>query len=113
MNTRHTYLFAIILLLFSANGQSAPTGSDLLLACNTAQEEGYDSIQGQMCTWYIIPCNCSMDPAIPESCTPENMEVHELADIIIEGLTGNNILLDETATMSAAIILSEKFPCEL
>ncbi|NNE37107.1 MAG: hypothetical protein HKN08_02285 [Gammaproteobacteria bacterium] len=112
MNRIITCWLGALLLIVAINGQAAPTGSDLLLACSTAQENGYDSIQGQMCTWYVIPCNCSYDTDIPESCTPEDMQVQELADIVIKHLTGNDALLSQTATKSAAIILAEKFPCD-
>ncbi len=113
MNRRITFWFVALLLSFTVDVHAVPTGSDLLLACSLARDNNFDSIQGQMCTWYVIPCNCNYDADIPQSCTPENMQVPELANIVIEGLTNNEALLNQTASKSAAIILAEQFSCNM
>jgi hypothetical protein len=64
-----------------------------------------------MCAWYITPCNCGSDTTIPAVCLPEDVKLDELAELVIQGLTTRDELLNTYAGDSAAIILSENFPC--
>jgi hypothetical protein len=104
-------LLAIYLQMSTVNLHASPDGSDLLLACNHALDTGFDSIQGQMCTWYVLPCNCSYDEELPAVCAPDDIEVSALARIIVTGLKNNEDFMNQTATNSATIILSKTFPC--
>ena len=105
--------FAVFCLLCLPlqEGHTAPTGSDLLYACSLSKESGFDSIEGKMCAWYVTPCNCGTDKDIPAVCLPEDVNVDELAELVIQGLSTRENLLTESAAGSAAIILSENFPC--
>ena len=103
-----------IFCLFSfsfQDGYAAPTGSDLLQACSLSIESGFDSMEGKMCAWYVTPCNCGTDKNIPAVCLPEDVDLDELAKLVTEGLTTREQLLNLYAAESAAIILSENFPC--
>jgi hypothetical protein len=102
---------AFYLQMSMANLYASPDGSDLLLACNHALDTGFDSIQGQMCTWYVLPCNCSYDEELPAVCAPDDIEVSALAAIVVNGLKNNEDFMNQTAANSATIILSKKFPC--
>ncbi len=92
-------------------GYAAPTGSDLLYACNMSLESGFDSIEGKMCAWYTTPCNCGSDASIPAVCLPEDVNTEELAKLVIQGLSNREDLLNIYAGDSAAILLSENYPC--
>jgi len=102
-----------VLLLTQGKPMAAPTGGDLLEACTESVSHGFDSLIGQMCTWYVTPCDCNIDKSIPMVCLPESAETKSLAAIVIAGLTAQPHLQQLDATQAAAKILSEKYPCPL
>jgi hypothetical protein len=113
MNTFNHFL-AMAGLLFIADicpALAAPTGNDLLIACNQSIKSGYNGIEGQMCTWYVTPCDCNIDKSLPRVCLPENINTNELAQIVVNGLLEDETLQKEYAALSAATILSRHYPC--
>lgn len=90
---------------------AAPNGNDLLQACEQSLRDGFESMIGKMCTWYVTPCDCNIDKSIPRVCLPESIPTETLAGIIISGLTEQPELQQLDATRAAAEILSAKYPC--
>ncbi|MGK0297159.1 MAG: hypothetical protein ACI9XC_000760 [Gammaproteobacteria bacterium] len=111
MNKNKYYIFICLLFLGSNYATATPTGKDLLFACSKSIESGFNSIEGQMCTWYVIPCDCNANIDVPQACLPENIEITSLANIVIEGINQTPELENEYAALSAAIILSKNYPC--
>ncbi|MGY8814547.1 MAG: Rap1a/Tai family immunity protein [Gammaproteobacteria bacterium] len=111
MNRYKFCIFASLLLLGSNFSTAAPTGKDLLYACSKSIESGFNSIEGQMCTWYVTPCNCDANSDLPEVCLPDNIEIDSLAKSVIKGINQAPELETEYAAHSAAIILSKYYPC--
>jgi len=91
---------------------AAPTGGDLLNACRQSITSGFDSTEGMMCTWYVTPCDCSLDTDIPRVCLPESLPANELALDVITGLTEQPELQEKDAALAAALVLSRKYPCQ-
>jgi hypothetical protein len=110
---KYTYpiTIAALLLLGLNNVTAAPTGKDLLDACNKSIESGFSGVEGQMCAWYIIPCDCDTDFSLPKICLPENIELDDLAKIIIDGIFQQPELQKKYAALTATTILSQNFPC--
>jgi hypothetical protein len=88
-----------------------PTGADLLAACARSLATGDDSIEGKMCAWYTVPCNCGADKDTPRVCLPDSLQPNQLARDVIDGLESQPPLQAEGAARAAALILSEKYPC--
>ena len=109
-------IFSIILLLFifSVKAFAAPSGSDLLTACETALEKGFQGANGMMCEWYVTPCDChsGKDSEVPRVCLPDGLETEYLAKEVISGLKSNTELQNKTAEISAGEILVKKYPCD-
>ena len=104
----------ILLLLFSRSLMAAPTGEDLLTACEDAQKNGYQSQQGMLCIWYVTPCDCHFgkETTMPRVCLASDISHESLAEDVITGLHDQSQLLTETAEMAAAVILAPKYPCQ-
>lgn len=102
---------SIAVCLLSPALAAAPTGADLLTACSASLETGFDGAEGQLCTWYVYPCNCGVDKDIPQVCLPNTVSTGELARDVIAGLEQQSVLSEQDASRAAAIILSEKYPC--
>lgn len=103
-----------ILLLFVASVSAAPTGAELLSACKTSLEKGFDGTTGMMCVWYVTPCDChhGKDSEIPRVCLPDGLKTEFLAEEVISGLKSKPELLIKSAEMAAGVILVEKYPCD-
>jgi hypothetical protein len=108
------YYWVILLLIFSGNLQAAPTGADLLEACETSLEKGFQGSFGMMCVWYVTPCDChhGKHSEIPRVCLPDGLETEDLAKQVIAGLKSTPELQSNTAEISAGKILVEKYPCD-
>jgi len=108
------YKKILVLLIFSANLHAAPTGADLLEACELSLEKGFNGPKGMMCVWYVTPCDChhGKDSSIPRVCLPDGKETESLAREVIEGLKLKSELQSKTAELSAGLVLSEKYPCD-
>jgi hypothetical protein len=106
-------LFCLMSVLLLTHGRlvAAPTGGDLLEACTESVSRGFDSMIGQMCTWYVTPCDCNIDKSLPAVCLPESADTKSLSAIVISGLTTQPDLQQLDATRAAAMILSEEYPC--
>jgi hypothetical protein len=98
-----------VLLITPAYTIAAPTGEDLLAACTDSLENGFETMEGKMCIWYVTPCNC--DTALPQVCLPEESNTDRLARDVVEGLTGQMELQQTDAAHAATLILSNKYPC--
>ena len=90
---------------------AAPSGSDLLEACTLSMRDGFDSMKGKLCTWYVTPCDCNIDKTIPMVCLPESVSTETLAGIVISGLQQRPDLQQLDATRAAAEILSARYSC--
>lgn len=104
-------LFLTALLLPHYSSHAAPSGADLLEACTRSVRDGFDSMIGKMCTWYVTPCDCNIDKSIPLVCLPESVPTETLAGLVIEGLTKRPDLQQFDATHAAALILADQYPC--
>ena len=101
------------LLLISVEAWSAPSGTDLLKACEESLANGFHGSTGMMCIWYVTPCDChhGKDIAIPRVCLPDN-EPHELlAREVVEGLKSQPELQTVIAEIAVGVILSPRYPC--
>ena len=101
----------LVLLSIPAPATAAPSGGDLLQACNQALRDGFDTMVGKMCTWYVTPCDCNIDKTIPKVCLPESVSTETLTGLVISGLTQQPELQQLDATRAAARILSGEYPC--
>ena len=104
----------ILLLCFCGKAQAVPSATELVDACRASLEQGFSGTQGMMCVWYVTPCNChyGKDSNIPRVCLPDGLETETLAKEVLSGLNSKPSLLNESAEMAAARILSEKYPCD-
>ena len=104
----------VFLLVLSPSIQAAPTGADLLEACEISLEKGFNGSKGMMCVWYVTPCDChyGKDSAIPRVCLPDGKEAESLAREVIDGLKLQPELQSESAEISAGIVLAPKYPCD-
>lgn len=105
-----------LFLIWSVNVQviAAPTGADVVAACEESLASGFQGTIGMMCVWYVTPCDCDFgkDPAIPRVCLPDDKEPEALAREVIEGLKLRPELQSETAALAASTVLATKYPCE-
>ncbi len=104
-------LITTSLFITSHNANAAPSGSDLLTACTRSMQDGFESMTGKLCTWYVTPCDCNIDKTIPMVCLPESVTTETLAGLVISGLEQRPELQLLDATRAAAVILSGKYPC--
>lgn len=104
----------LFLLGFSTNLLAAPTGGDLLTACEDSLKNGFHSSKGMMCVWYVTPCDChhGKDSDIPRVCLPDGKETESLAREVIKGLKEQPELQIKSAEISAGEILVKKYPCD-
>lgn len=104
------YLALVINLPLAA----APTGRQLLRACEHAVANGYKGLQASMCEWYVTPCNCiaAEQKPRPRVCLPEDISSKLLARKVIDGLRAEPELRQKSAAYAAAVILSRDFPCK-
>jgi Ssp1 endopeptidase immunity protein Rap1a len=102
------------LLLFSAEVLSAPTGADLLGACEDSLANGFQGTTGMMCVWYVTPCDChhGKDSDILRVCLPDGKAAEVLAREVIDGLKLQPELQIKSAEISASVILAAKYPCD-
>jgi hypothetical protein len=103
----------LLFFIFSEKVFAAPSGSDLLTACETALQQGFQDATGMMCTWYVTPCDChyGQAPEVPRVCLPDGLETEYLAKEVITGLKSNPQLQKKTAEVSVGEILVKKYPC--
>jgi hypothetical protein len=92
---------------------AAPAAIDLLKACEHSLAKGFEGIEGEMCTWYVTPCDCDygMVNDMPRVCLPKSVPVESLAQTVVEGLREQPELHMENADYAAATILSRIYPC--
>ena len=67
-----------------------------------------------LCHWYVTPCDCHYgnNERLPRVCLPYNVDVSDLATIIVEHLKDNQSLLTLSAEAAAANILAPLYPCD-
>lgn len=102
-------LFSI--LLWSGQVTAAPSGEDLIQACKESLQNGFDSMIGEACTWYVTPCDCDVNSTLPKVCLPADAATPALARLVIDGLTEQPELRKLDAAEAAALILSKHYPC--
>lgn len=102
-----------ILLLFSAfNVPAAPSGEQLLAACNDSLMHDFQGINGVMCAWYVTPCDCEKGKeTLPKICLTEPVSTATLAKTVVAGLRKHPELQREDAEFAAASILSQVYSC--
>lgn len=91
---------------------AAPTGAELLDVCASALNSNFRGLRGQMCTWYVTPCDCDGTPGLPRVCLTEPVEPAKLAFTVTEMMKAEPALQDKSAEEAVALILSELYPCE-
>ena len=92
---------------------AAPSGKQLLKACETALANGYRGMAASMCEWYVTPCDCKVakpGPS-PRVCLPEKISSTILARKVIDGLKAEPELSGKNAAYAAAVILARSYPC--
>ena len=104
----------LLFFIFSMKVFSAPSGSDLLAACEISLEKGFQGATGMMCAWYVTPCDChhGEDSEVPRVCLPDGLETEYLAKEVISALKSTPELQNKTAEISAGEILVKKYPCD-
>jgi hypothetical protein len=91
---------------------AAPSGAELLAACEHALAHGFDGIEGQMCAWYARPCDCDLGHVdAPRVCLPEQIETEALARDVAAGLRAEPALQAAPPAVAAARILAREYPC--
>lgn len=92
---------------------AAPDGADLKSACQRSLADGFTGIHGEMCTWYVTPCDCDINKAddIGPICLPPDATTGMLARIVIDGIADSPELQKRGAAEAAAVVLSKEFPC--
>jgi hypothetical protein len=105
------YLF--MSMLYIERLMAAPSGTDLLAACEHSLKNGYQGIKGQMCIWYVTPCDCSYggQSKVPRVCLSPAVATETLVQEVIAGLQKQTELQAEEANVAAALILSQTYPC--
>ena len=111
---RYIYLAIFPLLLLALPLSAAPTGEQLLKACETAVANNQQGAEAVFCEWYATPCDCEAGrPAdAPRVCLPENYDANELSREVLAGLRGAPELRQKHAATAAAIILARHYPCQ-
>jgi hypothetical protein len=108
-------LICCSLVYVSATGllAAAPAAGDLLKACEHSLKNGFAGIEGDMCTWYVTPCDCDYGKGndMPRVCLPDRIAVETLARIVVAGLKDQPGFHAEDADFAAARILSRVYPC--
>ncbi len=113
-----TACLAFILLMFGSlhvrDAIAAPTGAELLRACESSLASGFKGNNGMMCEWYVTPCDCqlTMRPDIPRVCLPESVSTVALARKVVDGLSANPVLQTLDADLAAGLILSQYYSCD-
>ena len=104
----------VVLLMFASDVLAAPSGADLLHACEDSLVNGFQSTKGMMCIWYVTPCDCHFGDkkSVPRVCLPKDAAHEELARVVMNGLKEKNELQTLTAEMAAGTILSPIYPCD-
>lgn len=104
---------ALLLLDVSAATPDAPTGADLLSACQHAQRSDYQGEKGMLCIWYVTPCDCQSlkDTALPRVCLPADISHETTAAQVVSALKNQVELQSLSAAQAAARILAASYPC--
>lgn len=92
---------------------AAPDGADLLAVCSYSLQHDFQGVEGKLCQWYVIPCDCDHgDKSPPPVCLPPHVSTESLAHEVINGLKANPALQTEKANIAAAMVLAEHYPCQ-
>ena len=104
----------VLFLMLGTEVWAAPSGNDLLTACEESLINGFQGPNGMMCIWYVTPCDCQYgkDIVIPRVCLPDNKSHELLAREVVKGLKSQAELQSESAEMAAGLILSPQYPCD-
>ena len=108
------YLIICLALFFNLPLAAAPTGQQLLKACEHARANGQKGLEASMCEWYVTPCDCNAtehNKKMPRVCLPAEISSDFLARKVIDGLRAEPDLRDKSAAYAAAVILSRDYPC--
>lgn len=107
------FCFGLVHLFCISPLSAAPAAVDLLHACEHSLDNGFQGIEGDVCTWYVTPCDCDYGKTkeMPRVCLPESVPAESLARIVVSGLKEQPGLHKDYADYAAAIILSRVYPC--
>ena len=110
---RFIYFSIFPLLLLTLPLTAAPTGEQLLKACETAVAKNQQGTEAVFCEWYATPCDCEAGrpPDAPRVCLPENYDADKLSREVLAGLREEPELRQKHAATAAAIILARHYPC--
>ena len=103
----------LVFFIFVSPLPAAPSAVDLLHACEFSMENNFQGIEGDICAWYVTPCDCDYGKTneMPRVCLPDSVPVESLARIVVTGLKEQPGLHVEDANYAAAFILSRVYPC--
>ncbi len=107
-------IFSLFLsFIFPTVKADAPTGNDLLMACRSSLDKGFNSVEGMLCTWYVTPCDCVHSREdVPRVCLPPGFNEENLARLVIDHLKSSRDLLNKDAAVAANTILVNYYPCD-
>ena len=107
-------LFSLFFYMPAFTAHAAPSGADLLSACQQSIANHFVGAKGMLCKWYVTPCDCNIrqEETTPRVCLPEEVNVKELANEVIEKLLVRPDLQQRSAEYAAAMILVERYPCD-
>ena len=107
------YLPVFIIIFLSSALAAAPSGQQLLNACETALNNGYRGLSASMCEWYVTPCDCEAGSKErrPRVCLPEGISSEVLARKVIAGIKADPELTRKSAADAASLVLSRSYPC--
>lgn len=112
LKTRLLFFCGLSLLHSTLIMASAPNGGALLSACRDALNSGFTGVNGQLCSWYVTPCDCRVGKEdAPRVCLPESVTAAELAGIVVAGLTEKPGLQERDAESAVASVLAPLYPC--
>ena len=108
-------LACFLCFLMNINPANAvPVADDLLQACEVSLNNGFQGVVGEMCIWYVTPCDCTYGKAaeLPRVCIPDTVPTESLARSVVDGLKAHPELLVKDADFAAAAVLSRIYPCD-
>ena len=89
-----------------------PSSEELVKICEKALRSGYRGRQAQMCTWYVVPCDCDAPTAeIPRVCIPNDVPSKKIAEQATQLLQALPEYRHDDGRIAATKVLSVVYPC--
>lgn len=91
---------------------ASPSSEELVKICEQALLNGYRGRQAQMCTWYVIPCDCDApNEDTPRVCIPDNVPSRKIAEQAMQLLKALPEYKNADGRVAASQVLSVVYPC--